>query len=113
VARSTVARLGEGDRADSDQQNKAEPSAADRCAVQAPALEFGPRRRGLRLQATAEHQGEKIGCALVTHDTGQVGGNPWMISSMVVAWNSPAWALHIRLHRLRFVRVTQALTWGG
>ena len=106
-------------KTDRDQQNKAKPSAADRHAAQAPALDQARGARKARRYTDAINVGvegveprlqrEQIGNTFVARDAGRISGYQCKVSWPVAVRGSPAWVLRQPLRRPRAVRLT--LTW--
>ncbi len=96
---------------DRDQQNKAKPSAANRHAAQAPALDQARGARKARRYADAVSVGlegveprlqeSRFGGTIVTRDAGRISGNRCTVSWPVAVRGSPAWVLRQPLRRSR------------
>ena len=103
-------------KTDRDQQNKAKPSAADRHAAQAPALDQARGARKARRYTDAINVGvegveprlqrEQIGNTFVARDAGRISGYQCKVSWPVAVRGSPAWVLRQPLRRPRAVRLT-------
>ena len=106
-------------KTDRDQQNKAKPSAADRHAAQAPALDQARGARKARRYADAVSVGlegveprlqeSRFGGTFVTRDAGRISAYQCKVSWPVAVRGSPAWQLPQPFRRPRAVRLT--LTW--
>ena len=104
---------------DRDQQNKAKPSAANRHAAQAPALDQARGARKARRYADAINVGlegvspgsreSRFGGTFVTRDAGRISAYQCKVSWPVAVRGSPTWQLHQPFRRPRAMRLT--LTW--